>query len=445
MCFSKFRNTVNLGTAGIAFVFNLQQFCTDNDMYHLIVTSLFSQNKNLMEVRHKDGALNLHFKPTRNPREMLLFRNAEYTLYRKYKRIAKRRVEQQAFFYYACVLNNLKDIQLFIAYAKERAGYKDTNTNYFAFKYSPQRNNVEKLYIGDINVKHTHKNLQTMVNQVVYQMPLIMRLAFIFKQNASSSTFYINIIDTLIVTAGANVHVIHEDESLLAYLIVIFIQWSHQYTHAQNTQFLALIKHICERLTHKEINTLLDNNSYTALDYLYRCVDYRLYLLYQDSLPHYEFIPKLIATLKQHGAKANCYNQHGIYTTKDNGELRPHRKHFQTLFTSFNMKEVQEAIDNIYSRNDAIKYNFEYALVTLHRNTLITQTTFNLIEYVIYGRMKRGRKWNETINLTTDEVQRRNRFVYEIYTYMMKYGILSRIYTYDDNTQTFNNIYNINI
>ena len=45
MCFSKFRNTVNLGTAGIAFVFNLQQFCTDNDMYHLIVTSLFSQNK----------------------------------------------------------------------------------------------------------------------------------------------------------------------------------------------------------------------------------------------------------------------------------------------------------------------------------------------------------------------------------------------------------------
>ena len=96
MCFSKFRNTVNLGNAGIAFVFNLQQFCTDNDMYHLIVTSIFSQNTDLTKVRIEDGALDLHFQHTRNPREMLLFRNAEYILYRRYKRIAKRRVEQEA-------------------------------------------------------------------------------------------------------------------------------------------------------------------------------------------------------------------------------------------------------------------------------------------------------------------------------------------------------------
>ena len=29
------------------------------------------------------------------------------------------------------------------------------------------------------------------------------------------------------------------------------------------------------KINTQEINTLLDNNSYTALDYLYRCVDYR--------------------------------------------------------------------------------------------------------------------------------------------------------------------------
>ena len=452
MCFSKFRNTVNLGNAGISFVFNLQQFCTDNDMYHLIVTSIFSQNTDLTKVRIKDGALDLHFQHTRNPREMLLFRNAEYILYRRYKQIAKRRVEQEAFFYYACVLNKLKDMQLFIAYAKERNGYRDTNTNYFAFKRSPQRNNVEKLYIGDIDVKHTHKNLQTMVNQLVYGKPLIMRLAHNFKQNAVSHTFYINVIDTLIVTAGANVHVMHEHESLLAYLIVIFMQWYHQYTHTENTQFFVLIRHVCERLTHKQINTLNtigNKNAYTALDYLYRCVDYRLYSLYKDTLPHYQFVPKLIATLKHYGAKANCYNRHGIYTTQNNGELRPDRKDLQTLFTSFNMKEVQDAVDNIYSKNNAIQYNFEYAVVTLPLNGLNRiihhQRTLNLIEYVIYKRMIRGRKWNERVNFTTNETKRRSRFVNEIFTYMMRYGITSQLYTYDNNTETFKNTYNINI